>query len=173
MQNLLLHVIVVQQSGTIRGVWKVILKRERLIYKKGDVGNHIYMFTANSTIKNNGCLTMGAGCAKAVRDIYKGIDKMFGYIIEDKSTFKCSWVCYTKEPYKQYIGDFQTKILWQEESPLPLVKDSITCLTRVAGLRPSYTFHMPCPAVSNGGLSEKEVLPLLTTLPDNVIIYIN
>ena len=151
----------------------MILKRERLIYKKGNVGNHIYMFTANSTIKNNGCLTMGAGCAKSVRDLYKGIDKMFGAIIEDKSTFKCSWVYYTREPYKQYIGAFQTKILWQEESPLLLVKESVACLTRIACLRPEYTFHLPCPAVSNGGWSEKEVLPLLTRLPDNVIIYLD
>jgi hypothetical protein len=36
------------------------------------------MFTANSIVKQDGKLIMGAGCAKSVRDTYSGIDKMFG-----------------------------------------------------------------------------------------------
>lgn len=39
----------------------MILKRERLYYPRGIAGNNIYMFTANSIIKQDGKLVMGKG----------------------------------------------------------------------------------------------------------------
>jgi len=39
----------------------MILKRERLYYPRGIVGNNIYLFTANSIVKQDGKLVMGAG----------------------------------------------------------------------------------------------------------------
>ena len=146
----------------------MLLKQQRLVYSRGLVGNNIYMFTANSTIKQNGRLVMGAGCAKSVRDMYIGIDKQFGNEIEHLSTFGCKFV----QHKSQWIGAFQTKIHWQNKSPLDLVEVSVLQLKHIAERRGAYIFHLPCPAVSNGGRSVDDILPMLETLPDNVIVYI-
>ena len=145
------------------------LLRKRLSYSRGIVGDHIFLFTANSTIRNNGNLVMGAGCARTVRDTYQGIDKSFGKVINHMAVFNIQIVQWGE----QWIGAFQTKIDWQADSPLDVVAGSIDELTRIALLRPKYTFHLPCPAINHGGKTEKEILPLLAKLPDNVIVYLD
>lgn len=147
----------------------MILKQERLSYRRGIVGENIYMFTANSIVKQDGKLVMGAGCAKSVRDTYTGIDKMFGDKIVSGQEFNVTFVKWKE----QWIGAFQTKIDWRKLSPTYLVKDSIDKLKRVTEERPTWTFHLPCPAVSNGGKSVEDVLPMLERLPDNVIVYLD
>jgi hypothetical protein len=147
----------------------MIIKHERLYYKRGIVGNEIYMFTANSTLKNDGKLVMGAGCAKTVRDTYHGIDKMFGDKIGHLSEFNVLFVKHNE----QWIGAFQTKINWQESSPMFIVMDSVNKLTRIANERPLWTFHLPCPAINHGGQKVEDILPMLEQLPDNVIIYLD
>ena len=145
------------------------LIRKRLSYCRGLVGNTIYMFTANSVIKHDGKLVIGVGCAKLVRDYYKNIDKQFGKEIEHLSVFNLRFV-----PWKeQWIGAFQTKVDWQDSSPIDVVQGSIDQLLHVTIRRPNHTFHLPCPAVNHGGKSEKEILPLLEKLPDNVIVYLD
>ncbi len=147
----------------------MILQRERLSYQRGDVGNNICMFTANSVIKNDGKLVMGAGVAKVVRDFYQGIDKLFGLEIEHMSKFGVKFVKWNG----QNIGAFQTKYNWTDSSPLELVECSVRNLKFVADNRPHHTFHLPCPAVNHGRQSVEDVLPLLEILPDNVIIYLD
>lgn len=147
----------------------MILVNERLIYPRGLVGNNIYMFTANSVINGSGKLIMGRGCAKTVRDTYQGIDKLFGDVIDNMSKFGVKFVKHNI----QRIGAFQTKYNWQDPSPLELVEYSVFKLTNVASARPEYTFHLPFPAISNGGQSVSDVLPLLQCLPDNVIVYLD
>ena len=95
----------------------MILKHERLSYKRGLVGNEIFMFTANSTIRANGNLVMGAGCAKTVRDTYSGIDKQFGEKIVNLQEFNVTFVKWKE----QWIGAFQTKLHWQKR------KSTISC----------------------------------------------
>lgn len=147
----------------------MILKRERLIYKIVSNTKDIYMFTANSVVKGNGTLVMGAGNAKAVRDFYPDIDKLFGDKISHLQEF---YTCFCKYD-KQWIGALQTKIHYRKESPMYLVRASIDKLSRIAKERPQLVFHLPCPAISNGGKSVENILPLLENLPDNVIIYLD
>jgi len=147
----------------------MILKRKRLKYERGLVGNEIFMFTANSTIRSNGNLVMGSGCARTVRDFYKGIDKTLGKCINHLDIFGVKFV----QHGEQFIGAFQTKINWQDSSPLDLVETSIGMLKQVAKKRPNHTFHLPCPAVNHGGQTVEDVLPMLDKLPDNVIIYLD
>ena len=147
----------------------MILKRERLSYQRGDVGNNIYMFTANSVIKNDGKLVMGVGCTKVVRDFYQGIDKLFGAEIEHMSKFSVKFVKWNG----QNIGAFQTKYNWTDPSPIELVEYSTKFLKFIADNRPHHTFHLPCPAVNHGGRNVEDILPLLDILPNNVIIYLD
>ena len=147
----------------------MILKQERLRYPRGIVGNNIYMFTANSIVKQDGKLVMGAGCAKSARDTYTGVDKMFGEKVVSGQEFNVTFVKWKE----QWIGAFQTKIDWRKQSPMYLVKDSIDKLKRIAEERPTWIFHLPCPAVSHGGQNVEDVLPMLECLPDNVIVYLD
>lgn len=124
----------------------MILKRERLSYQRSDVGNNIYMFTANSVIKSDGKLVMCAGCAKIVRDFYKGIDKLFGIEIEHMIKFGVKFVKWDG----QNIGAFQTKYNWTDSSLLELVEYSTKYLKFIADNRSHHTFHLPCPAVNHG-----------------------
>ena len=144
------------------------LVNKRLSYSRGIVGENIYMFTANSTIRNNGCLVMGAGCAKAVRDTYQGVDKLFGKKIEINQ-YGVEFVKWKE----QYIGAFQTKYHWQKSSPLSLVEYSCQKLRSIANKRPQHIFHLPFPAISHGGRGVDEVMPLVQVLPDNVIVYLD
>lgn len=150
----------------------MILKRELLQYQKGEVGNNIYMFTANSTLNQNGGLVMGAGNAKAVRDTYVGIDKSFGNKVEHLSEFNVLFVPCPTNNTVQWIGAFQSKIDWKDKSPLQLVQNSVNKLKHIAEERPQHTFHLPCPAVNHGGRSKKEILDMLQILPDNVVVYL-
>lgn len=147
----------------------MILVNKRLTYPRGLVGNNIYMFTANSVVNGSGKLVMGRGCAKTVRDTYLGIDKLFGDVIDDMGKFGVKFVKHNN----QWIGAFQTKYNWQEPSPIGLVEYSVLKLTKVASARPEYTFHLPFPAISNGGQSVDDVLPIVQVLPDNVIVYLD
>lgn len=146
------------------------IEYKRLSYPKGDVGKNIYMFTANSILNSRGDLVMGAGCAKTVRDTYKCVDSLFGEKIGTSGQeFNISFVKWNNS---QWIGAFQTKIDWRKPSPLYLVKDSISKLKSVSEVRPSWTFHLPCPAIGLGGGEVDEILPLLEVLPDNVVVYL-
>lgn len=148
----------------------MIIVNEGLTYPVSISPNkNVYFFTANSTLTKEGCLVMGVGCAKAVRDTYNGIDKLFGEKVGAKEEFNLEFINYKGV----WIGAFQTKIHWRKLSPLYLVQDSIDKLKRISEERPSWAFHLPCPAISHGGLNKDEVLPLLEALPDNVIIYLD
>ena len=147
----------------------MILKHKRLDYCRGVVDKNIFMFTANSVIRDNGCLVMGAGCARYVRDFYNGVDKLMGNEIEHLSVYGVRFVQWNS----QYIGAFQTKIHWKDKSPLDVVEFSINQLKQVVQKRPDFTFHLPCPAISHGGRSVEDILPMLDVLPDNVIVYLD
>ena len=145
------------------------IEYNRLNYKKGLVGNDIYCFTANSVINLKGKLVMGAGCAKSVRDLYQGIDKLFGDDIEHLSQFG---TCIVKWK-SQWILAFQTKYDWKDESPIELIEYSVKRLKYLANNNPTWVFHLPCPAIGCGGQSVDKVLALLEVLPDNVVVYVD
>lgn len=151
----------------------MILVKGMLQYTKGDVGRNIFMFTANSTLKKNGALVMGAGNAKAVRDLYVGIDKLFGNYLKQHSvrTYGVKILRFGN----QYIGAFQTKRNWVYNTEIELLEYSTRKLAYIANNHPSYTFHLPYPAISNGGLKVADVQPIIDKyeLPDNVIVYLN
>ena len=94
---------------------------------------------------------------------------MFGEKIVSGKEFNLSFVKYNT----QWIAAFQTKVDWRKESPLHLVKDSVDTLTTVATEHPKWTYHLPFPAISHGGQSVDEGLPLLHNLPDNVLVYLD
>lgn len=134
------------------------------LYTDSEMAKYDFVgFTANSTITQDGKLVMGAGTAKIVRDTFKGIDDRFGSNIDNLSDF------YIKLDYQTRVFALQTKRHWKDESPIDLVKESISKLKDIAAFKA--TFAIPYPAIGYGGLSESDIQPLIEQLPDNVFVY--
>lgn len=122
-------------------------------------------FTANSTIKADGSLVMGAGSAKVVRDKFPGSDVQFGKLITHFSEFNLMHLPNTK------IVALQTKIDWKEDSPLGVIENSINALRDYALKYPQVRLATVFPGINNGNRSEDELYDLINTLPDNVDVW--
>lgn len=150
------------------------IKKQLLDYSAEWAVPDIYIFTGNPIIKANGAIVMGRGAAKQVRDSYPGIDQAFGGAIKDNPNRSLLFVALrtkSNEVGAKILGWFKVKNHWQQEARLDLIQESVYALTAQAVANPEVTFHMNYPGIGNGKLTEKEVNPLLTQLPDNVIIY--
>lgn len=143
----------------------MILIKEKLNVPFVGRHNDVFLFTANSIVKSNGELVMGAGIAKSVRDSYKGIAKKFGSEIKKYRgiPYGIVWV--------DNIGAFQTKIHYQDKSDLGVVELATAELLRLALANPTLTFHLNYPAINHGRLTIEEIQPIIDVLPDNVLIY--
>lgn len=131
------------------------------------VRSNLKVFTANSIIKRNGELVMGAGIAKQFKHRYPGIDKMFGNIIENNSIFGFKAVEYNG----QLVGAFQTKVNWKNNSTLELIRIASTALIDYINNEFIQSVDMPYPGINNGNLSPDKVLPIIEVLPDIVTVW--
>ena len=135
-------------------------------YSSKWASNDILLFTANQTVKRDGTLVMGAGNAKAVRDTFIGIDRVFGRHLGDK---RLHIVCYKGTN----IGALATKQNFKDPSNYEFVVESLRELYRSAMKKTHMTYHVPYPAIGFGGLTRKQLDPIMKHLPDNVLVYIN
>lgn len=153
---------------------------EKDILEDEDILDYI-CFTANSFVKNNGALVMGAGFAKTIKDKFIDIDFKFGAIVNDvKEVVNIHRTSYDilKRDFPRYglvfvdnIGAFQTKYAFNNKSPIELVQFSTEKLKEFAENNPDKIIGLNYPGIGLGGLQEEQVLPLIETLPDNVLIY--
>lgn len=127
----------------------------------------VYLFTGNAMVRNDGACVMGRGAAKVVRDRWPGVDFALGYMINE-SKQSLHWVRINDN---QHIGWFKVKEHWANDADPDLIRASVTALTKIALGRPAIIFHMNYPGVGNGRLDQTVVEPLLSSLPDNVVIY--
>ena len=125
--------------------------------------NKLLVFTANSVLKGDQQLVMGAGIAKAVRDRFPGVDSFFGKGLarhmhnnpEQYDKFGLLRGVY----HGQSIAALQTKYNWTNDSVLDLIEFSLDKLVVIA--REYDEVHMTIPGIGNGNLSKELVLPLL------------
>lgn len=143
------------------------LINDKLDYAGNFGNNDVLMFTANSVVKNNGALVMGAGAALAVRKLFPGIDRYFGRQIESMSEFRTVFVYFQHKN----IGAFQTKRYHGDNSSLVLLRNSVSELKNMALQNSHRIFHLNYPAIGYGALPISLVQPLVEGLPDNVYLY--
>lgn len=143
----------------------MILLNQRLNYAVHMGKDHVRLFTGNPIIRKDGCLVMGRGAARQVRDLYPGIDKELGDRMA--SSHRLTFVKWNVQKF----GWFQVKYHWAEPADLQLIGESAELLGDIAENHPSYTFHLNAPGIGNGQLHWDDVHPLLVSLPDNVVIY--
>jgi hypothetical protein len=129
----------------------------------------VYIFTGNSTIKQNGAIVMGRGAAKEVRDTIPGIDTAMGSYIQQHPGAHLLFLAVGNT--KQIIGWFKVKEHWRDDASLLLIAQSTMELALEAHKYTHINYHINYPGVGNGRLDVETVGPLLSVLPDNVIIY--
>lgn len=132
---------------------------------------NLLLFTSNGVLTKDGKLVMGAGIAKQVRDRFPGIDKAIGeqLILQGHLLNKPYGLLLSPKGGK--IGLFQTKIDWKDTSPIWLIEKSTDMLCDYAIEHPDKRIDMTFPAISNGGRTYEEILPIIEVLPNNVHIW--
>lgn len=131
----------------------------------------VIFITTNAIINAQGKLVMGRGAALEAATRYPTLSFDLAERIRP----------FGKEPYHLLIlpqlangvqlGAFQVKRHWKDEASLLLIAESAMRLAALAKTCPDMRFVVNYPGIGNGRLSEGEVEPIISTLPDNVIIY--
>lgn len=143
--------------------------------QKGNMLLNLYdvlLFTANNVV-NGGRLAMGAGVAKQIRDRFPSSSILLGnkvLIHRDTRGFYGLVFCHQSNCR---LGAFQTKYHWNQPSDLDLIKASVERLEMFCALTENRgkLISLNFPGIGLGGLKKEDVLPILTTLPDNVTIW--
>jgi hypothetical protein len=132
----------------------------------------IFVITGNSFIKNNGSLAMGKGIALETQTRFPEINKIFGKMI----ITNCGHLgIYNLINYDR-IYLLQTKVHYQNPSPIKLVIDSVNKLKDIIKIPNNQTknqiVNMVFPGIGNGKLTKEEVYNrCLINLPNNVTIW--
>ncbi len=138
-----------------------------------ELGNaDLILVTANGVVDGRGRLIMGAGAAKQARDRFPGLDKWAGQGLRPLREFDKVIYGLMLSPFysgKTQIGLFQVKYHWKQPASLSLMRVSALRLKRWD--RSYGRIVMNAPGVGLGGLAIHRVLPMLTILPRNVILY--
>ena len=129
-------------------------------------------FTANATIKPNGALVMGKGAAEEVRDRFPGIDLKLGNTIKHYIKGGRYGLAFISWPtLNTKIVAFQVKDNYLEKADLGLIRYStIKLFEYIVCFQPA-SVYLNFPGIGNGRLAEADVLPIISLLPDNVIIW--
>ncbi len=119
--------------------------------------------TTNATIKNNGEIVMGRGCAREAKEKYRHIPTELATVIRLYGN-DVHWF------HPERLFSFPVKHNWWEQADFDLIKKSAYQLNEVAKYATDKTFLLPKPGCGNGGLRWEDVRPLIKYLPDNVLI---
>lgn len=142
-----------------------------------EIGVADALFVTTNAVVWYGCLVMGRGAAQEARDRFPGLAEDFGRILTQygvagrKYGVILSRLRAVKNGKETRLGAFQTKLDWRDSSPLELVRFSTHRLKLHATSRSFERFVLNFPGISNGRLTEAEVLPIISSLPDNVFVY--
>jgi hypothetical protein len=132
-------------------------------YKKPRI---VVCVTTNGTVRKDGHLVMGRGCALEAMQRIPGLALGLGQAI-----LKSGNKIY---PYREgrsiRLMTFPVKHQWYEDADLNLIRRSALQLKKIAEQNPEVRFLLPRPGCGNGRLSWTQVKPLLVDLPNNVLV---
>lgn len=132
--------------------------------------NDLILVTTNSYIDAYGRLVMGRGAAKEIRFYHPKAPVHFGQLIMEGGVGhlgKYGILLHNENKY--WIGAFQTKYHFRDDSQTSLIAHSINLLNK-------YAVHFTrilvnYPGIGNGRLTKEQVEPLLTFMPRNVEVW--
>lgn len=132
----------------------------------------LFLVTTNSTLTADGRLVMGRGLARQARERFPGLDAALGAQIQTLCGSQGFYgLLISRRWPAAKLAAFQVKHHWQRPADLSLIARSVTALTWWARYHADCAIHLNFPGIGNGCLARTAVLPLLTSLPDNVSIW--
>lgn len=128
--------------------------------------------TTNSFVKRSGALVMGRGAALTAKRQYPGLDLALGKQVKARSghlkRYGLVWIQRNGTP--PIVGAFQVKYAWYDRANLDLIRYSTERLSEFAE-RVDGLIYLNFPGIGNGKLAFDDVLPIVSTLPDNVYVW--
>ena len=119
--------------------------------------------TTNGFIKNDGTAVMGRGCALEAKKKYPQLPKILAQHIKDFGNV-------LGVIFDLHLITFPVKHNWWEKADLNLIQKSTDSLSEWIYNHKSEVIVMPKPGCGNGNLNWKDVKPIVSYLPDNVVI---
>jgi hypothetical protein len=150
----------------------MIVNEELWIDPRGNGHLGCIVITANSIVKKNGELVMGAGAAKQAKDRIPGIALEAGNAVLRSSVNAPEGLFYgftfVRRPTidRVGLGLFQVKYHWDDPARLDLISSSAEYFATHAFFFPDVNFRMNFPGIGNGKLNYDDVLPLLRSMED-------
>lgn len=110
---------------------------------------------------------MGRGSALDVKRAWPKLPRFFGNRVE---YIRNNYIIFEPETN---IGCFRVKDEYDEAADLGLIEQSVDSLSEYLRrwFLTDIEVHMPFPGIGAGQRTKEEVLPLIDSLPDNVIVY--
>lgn len=148
-----------------------------MIMEKGDMWSvfgktDFFLVTTNPIVRKDGACVMGAGIAKQFAERYPKGPYNLGAEIREHTERGFLLECGMFGRYdSQSVGFFMVKDYWANKAKLRIIRDSARKLRDWANINHEIRFDLNFPGIGNGGLTKKEVLPMLEDLPDNVHIW--
>ena len=153
-----------------------------MILERGDMwsvyeGADLFLFTGNSYINAKGELVMGRGLALEVKNRFVSVPAIIGSFLRD-SHLKIYGVCvpaYIPEINQGSMGKlgvFQVKRHFKDKAELAIIGASVVELKDRIQYESYYrNIHLNFPGTGYGRLKRKDVLPIISELPDCVRVW--
>lgn len=134
-----------------------------------------FFITNNPIITKAGKVVMGRGIAKQAKDRLANCDRHFADKLGRAGYNSVGIINYypTDDSCTEWValGWFMVKDHWQRPASLAIIQESSRQLEVLARVFPDDRFLLNMPGTGNGNRDREEVLPLLSSLPDNVEVW--
>lgn len=148
-----------------------------------DQNASVFVFSANGLIRQPNRpysrLVMGRGAARAMLTKFEGADVWIAGEIKRKGVVLYSHLGETVYSYAGVavyfnhgitIGALQVKEHWRDPAKMERLSEGVDFWRDWALANPGQQISMNFPGIGLGGLRESVVLPVISTLPDNVTV---
>lgn len=140
-------------------------------YDYGDMWNayneaDLFCITTSASLNRQKHLIMGKGIAAEAKKRFPDLPQRWGPCAKFNPTYGLIALPDTK------LAAFQTKLTWDANAQPQLIAQSVAALVEWCKAHPNAAVQLPYPGIGYGGLSEREVFPLLAPLkPYNVTVW--
>ena len=127
----------------------------------------IKIITTNGSIKTNGHVVMGRGCAYEATKLHRGVPALLGRLIQAHGNHV--HIIFRNVPY--VLVSFPVKHVWHERADVELIKRSAEELVTLAndqqGIDDYSKVVLPRPGCGNGGLRWEDVKSVIAPILDD------
>lgn len=128
----------------------------------------VIVITTNGTLRSDGSLVMGGGCAKQAKIKWPEIPTRVGDLVRNHGNHTYFFTF----PGYQAVVTMPTKYHWKDKSEIDLVRRSAIELKTLADENDWAEIYVPTPGCGLGGLDWNDVRPVLEPIFDDRFIIV-